>query len=169
MTNYRLPSFMNLFSHTSVLFLRPLRLGSCAIARELVRKFSRERGPGNISSVIIVRAREAFRGNGNNSRFESSTSLSAFDERAHARSLCTRIDLSSRRRLGDGARFRESSEEIVKDQPIISAHRAPLLIFRTASLCMYLCVCVCVCVGARIYVGGLGGGRRLVVKPQPPD
>lgn len=66
--------------------------------------------PRNISSVIIVRAREAFRGNGNNSRFESSTSLSAFDERAHARSLCTRIDLSSRRRLGDGARFRESSD-----------------------------------------------------------
>lgn len=55
----------------------------------------RERAPRNVSSVIIVRAREAFRGNGNNSRFESSTSLSAFDERAHARSLCTRIDLSA--------------------------------------------------------------------------
>lgn len=73
-------------------------LDSCAIARMTrTRVFPRAWAgdPRNISSVIIVRAREAFRGNGNNSRFESSTSLSAFDERAHARSLCTRIDLSS--------------------------------------------------------------------------
>lgn len=84
--------------------------------------------PRNVSSVIIVRAREAFRGNGNNSRFESSTSLSAFDERAQARSLCTN-SLYRPRWRGRGTGRSSGRVRIVKDRPIISAHRAPLLIF----------------------------------------
>lgn len=95
--------------------------------------------------VIIVRAREAFRGNGNNSRFESSTSLSAFDERAHARSLCTRIDLSA---TTSGTRHGSERVRIVKDQPIISAPSS------APDFPHHELIGVCVCVCARIYVGG---------------